>query len=242
MDLYSSSPDLAIPNPMLLQHLYLGLSEKSTQFLDIALGGAFLHLSVSEGRAILDTILENSPYTNVHDDSLEEKDIPTTPVQEKEVLIVKPLPIPSKGLTADPIPKPFLGTPTKEEIRPLEFPFEFKDDLFPNVRNILNHPIQQISLAPLANQHILNPPQVLVAQEPLEPKPPCTSDINDPPFIPPCFFVDNPNQGGTPNLLVDVEWEHKSSEAKILILIKDEDGNPLIECHIQKMMDEYGKR
>jgi hypothetical protein len=82
----------------------------------------------------------------------------------------------------------------------------------------------------------------LVAQEPLEPKPPCTSDINDPPFIPPCFFFDNPNQGGTPNLLVDVEWEHKSSEAKILILIKDEDGNPLIECHIQKMMDEYGKR
>jgi len=73
MDLSSSSHDLAIPDPMLLQHFYQGLSEKSTHFLDIASGGAFLHLSISEGRAIL----ENSPYTDVHDDSPEGKDIPT---------------------------------------------------------------------------------------------------------------------------------------------------------------------
>ena len=77
MDLYSSGPDLSIPSPILLQHFYLGLSEESTQFLDIASGGAFLHLSDSEGRAILDTILENSPYTDVHDDSPKEMDIPT---------------------------------------------------------------------------------------------------------------------------------------------------------------------
>jgi hypothetical protein len=69
MDLYLSSPDLDIPSPILLQHFYLGLSEESTQFLDIASGGAFLHISDSEGTTILDTILENSPYINVHDDS-----------------------------------------------------------------------------------------------------------------------------------------------------------------------------
>ena len=96
MDLYSSSPDLGIPSPILLQHFYLGLSEESTQFLDIASGGAFLHLSDSEGRAILDTILENSPYTDVHDDSPKEKDI-LTPKQE-EVSIAKSLPIPSLKL------------------------------------------------------------------------------------------------------------------------------------------------
>jgi hypothetical protein len=72
IDLYSFGPDLGIPSPILLQHFYLGLSEESTQFLDIALGGAFIHLSDSEGWAILDTILENTPYTNVHDDSLKE--------------------------------------------------------------------------------------------------------------------------------------------------------------------------
>jgi hypothetical protein len=73
VDLYSSGPDLAIPKPILLQHFYLGLSGKSAQFLDIALGGAFLHLPISEGRAILETILENSPYTNGHHDSPEER-------------------------------------------------------------------------------------------------------------------------------------------------------------------------
>ena len=77
IDLYSSGPDLAIPEPILLQHFYLGLSEKSTQFLDIASGGAFLHLPISEGRAILDTILENSPYTDGHHDSLKKRIIPS---------------------------------------------------------------------------------------------------------------------------------------------------------------------
>ena len=105
MDLYSSGPNLGIPSPILLQHFYLGLSEESTQFLDITLGGAFLHLSISEGRAILDTILENSPYTDVHQDSPEEKDNPI-PTQE-DVLIAKSLPNPYKSLAANPIPEPF---------------------------------------------------------------------------------------------------------------------------------------
>ena len=140
MDLYSSGPDLGIPSPILLQHFYLGLSEESTQFLDIASGGAFLHLSDSEGRAILDTILENSPYTDVHDDSPKEKDIPT-PKQE-EVSIVKSLPIPSKALATDPIPEPFLGTPKEEEIHPLEFPLEIEEDLSLDVGNPFNHPTQ----------------------------------------------------------------------------------------------------
>jgi hypothetical protein len=99
MDLYSSSTDLGIPSPILLQHLYLGFSEESTQFLDIASGGSFLHLSDSEGRAILDTIRKNHPYTDVHDDSPKEKDNPT-PKQE-EVSTIKSFPILSKALAAD---------------------------------------------------------------------------------------------------------------------------------------------
>ena len=73
MNLYSSGPNLAIPESILLQHFYLGLSEKFAQFLNIASGGAFLHLPISEGRAILETILENSPYTNVHYDPLKKR-------------------------------------------------------------------------------------------------------------------------------------------------------------------------
>ena len=64
LDLSTSGPNLALPNPMLLQHFYVALSKDSTQFLDIALGGAFLHLSTSKGRTILNKILENTPYTS----------------------------------------------------------------------------------------------------------------------------------------------------------------------------------
>ena len=146
MDLYSSSPDLAIPKPILLQHFYLGLSKKSAQFLDIASGGTFLHLCISEGRAILDTIHENSPYTDGHHDSPEEKDNPI-PTQE-DVSTSKSLPNPSNSLAASHIPESFLRTSKEEEIHPLEFPFEFEEDLSPDVGNPFNHPIQQRSLEP----------------------------------------------------------------------------------------------
>ena len=162
MDLYSSSPDLGIPSPILLQHFYLGLSEESTQFLDITLGGAFLHLSDGEGRVILDTILENSPYTDVHDDSPKEKDIPI-PTQE-EVSIAESLPIPSKALSANPRPEPFLGTPKEEEIHPMVFPFEFKEDLWhhwPQIIIFTIHLIIWLSKSP-SNQHHL-PPQISIS-------------------------------------------------------------------------------
>ena len=92
------------------------------------------------------------------------------------------------------------------------------------------------SLTP--NHHLLYSSQDLVAQEPLESTSFSTSDF-DLPNLHPCFFVDNSNQGGTSPLLVDTKWEHKSSEVNIPILMKDKDGNPLIECHRQEMIDEY---
>jgi hypothetical protein len=141
MDLYSFVPNLAIPKCILLQHFYLDLSEKSAQFIGLTSGGAFLHLPISEGRAIFDTILENSPYTDVHDNSPEENDnlIPT----QEDVSTAESLLIPYKPLVADPILEPFLGTLKEEEIHPLEFPFEFEEDLSPDGENTFNHPIQK---------------------------------------------------------------------------------------------------
>ena len=145
-----------------MQHFYLGLSEKSTQFLDIALGEAFLHLSIIERRAILDTIFENSPYIDGHHDSPKEKDNPI--LAQEDVWTAESLPNPSKSLGANHIPKPFLGTPKEEENHPLEFAFEFEDDLSPNVWNTFNHRIQQRSLASLTqNHHLLCSSQDLVA-------------------------------------------------------------------------------
>jgi len=61
-DLISTGPDLAIQDPILLQHFYMGLNKETPKFLDIALGGSFLHVSANLGRSILDKNLENTPF------------------------------------------------------------------------------------------------------------------------------------------------------------------------------------
>ena len=87
--LITTGPDLAILDPMLLQHFYMGLSKDSTQFLDQASRGAFLDLSISEARTILDRIRGKTPYTSIHDE-LSEEEKESSPDQEKEVLVAKP--------------------------------------------------------------------------------------------------------------------------------------------------------
>ena len=47
-ELIITGPDLAIQDPVLLQHFYMGLSKDSMESLDAASRGAFLHLSTSE--------------------------------------------------------------------------------------------------------------------------------------------------------------------------------------------------
>jgi hypothetical protein len=64
-----------------------------------------LHETINEGKAILEKILENTPYTGIFDEFLEEekeiepspkpKDKESIPRQEKEVLIVKSQPLQS---------------------------------------------------------------------------------------------------------------------------------------------------
>jgi hypothetical protein len=184
-------------------------------------------------RAIIDTILENTPYTNVYDDSPKEKDNPI-PGQKEEVSIVESLPNLYKDSSANHIPKPSLGTPKEEEINPIKFPFQFEEDLCPSVGNTMNYPIQQRLLSPLTTtQHILNLYQDLVAHEPLESISSFTSDTksicDDLRYILPCFFADDPNQEGASNSWDDIEWKHESSKSKIPIPIESKDGYPLVE-------------
>ena len=60
-DIISLGPDLTIPDPILLQHVYLGLSKETTHYLDIALGGSFLHLSPRGGKDVLTKLLRTLP-------------------------------------------------------------------------------------------------------------------------------------------------------------------------------------
>ena len=81
-ELIITSPDLAIQDPVLLQHFYMGLSKDSMQSLDQASRGAFLCLSVSEARTILDRIIGKTPCTSIHNE-LPEKEKESSPKQEE---------------------------------------------------------------------------------------------------------------------------------------------------------------
>ena len=52
--------DLVIQDPVLLQHFYMGLSKDSRESLDTASRGAFLHLSASEARFMLNRMWNHS--------------------------------------------------------------------------------------------------------------------------------------------------------------------------------------
>ena len=84
--------DLAIQDHVLLQHFYMGLSKDSMESLDVASRGAFLHLSASEARSMLNRISGITPCTSIHNELLE-KENESPPKQEEEVLIAKSQPL-----------------------------------------------------------------------------------------------------------------------------------------------------
>jgi hypothetical protein len=73
IDLIITGSDLAIQDPVFLQYFYMGLSKDSMESLDAASRGAFLHLSTSEARSMLDKISEKTPYTSIHNELLKEE-------------------------------------------------------------------------------------------------------------------------------------------------------------------------
>ena len=72
-------------------------------FLDMASRGAFLHLSASKARTILDKIIGRILYTSIHDE-LPEEEKKSSPKQEEEVLIAKSQPLQSQDLAINPEP------------------------------------------------------------------------------------------------------------------------------------------
>ena len=122
--LVNTGPNLAIQDPILLQHFYMGFDRKTLKRLNTALGGSFLHVSANLGRSILTKILENT---------LEE--VEKKPLEE-ESQIAKP-----KSLL-DPSPTPAIldpEPPEKEESPILDFMLEFEDELFDEYRNTSNY-------------------------------------------------------------------------------------------------------
>lgn len=142
--LVKSGPDLSIPDPMLLQHFRMGLDKESAQYLDIAAGGSFIHKTVSEGRTILERILENTSFLEPTKPPCEE----ATPSQETLQLAESdPASCTSQDLASEPPPEP--GNSDDEEIQPSEFPFIIEDDLFKDFGNTSMYAIQRKPQTPV---------------------------------------------------------------------------------------------
>jgi hypothetical protein len=59
--LLNSGPNHTIPETVLLQHFFIGLTRKTIEYLNIAAGGSFMHVSTEQGRSILTKILQDLP-------------------------------------------------------------------------------------------------------------------------------------------------------------------------------------
>jgi hypothetical protein len=122
--LINIGPDLAIQDPILLQHFYMGLDRKTSKLLNTASGGSFLHVSASLERNILMKILENIP------EEVEEKPLE----EESQIAELESLPDQSQVLAA-PDPEPL----EKEETLISDFMLEIEDELFNEYGNTSNY-------------------------------------------------------------------------------------------------------
>ena len=64
--LVKSGPDLSLPEHLLLQHFYAGLDKESAHHLDLTFGGYFAHFTSSEGREVLNKILDRTSFVCIH--------------------------------------------------------------------------------------------------------------------------------------------------------------------------------
>jgi hypothetical protein len=131
-----------LPDNILLHHFHLGPRKEDALNLDIALGGSFSHKTISEGKAILEKILENTPYTSVVDEFPEE--VEPSPDQQEEAHATKSKPEipsnPSYNLVAEEPPtKGIDHTLEDDETSPSLSPFEIKVDLFEDFGNASNY-------------------------------------------------------------------------------------------------------
>jgi hypothetical protein len=121
-------------------------------------------MTVSEGKVILDKILENTPCTGIYNEFPEEEVEPNPEPLEEEHATELEIPIDSSSnlVVEDPVEK---GTQTQledDELSPLELPFAFEEDIFEGYGNTSNFPIQA---RPLEKTTTFDPPEETVSIE-----------------------------------------------------------------------------
>jgi hypothetical protein len=132
-----------LPDHVLLHHFHLGLSKEAALHLDISSGGSFTHKTISEGKAILEKILENTPYTGIYDEFPKEVESGPDQLEEAHATKFKIPSNPSHDLVAIELPiKGMHHTPKDDEPHPSSFPFEFKEEFYEDFGNASNLLVQ----------------------------------------------------------------------------------------------------
>ena len=134
-----------MPDHVLLYHFHLGLSKEAALQLDLSSGGSFTHNSISEGKSILEKILENTPYTSVFDEFSKEEEVEPSPDQQEEAHATESE-IPSNSsddlVAVEPSIEGTQHILEDDEPQPSMFPFEIEEDLFEDFGNASNLAIQ----------------------------------------------------------------------------------------------------
>jgi len=143
LSLIYTGSNLSLRDHVLLYNFHLGLSKEAALQLDLSSGGSFTHKTISEGKAILEKILQNTPYTGIYDEFPEV--VESGPDQQEEALATESK-TPSNP-SHDPV---VVGPPIKgtyhtledDEPHPSSFPIEFTEDLFEDFGNASNLLVQ----------------------------------------------------------------------------------------------------
>jgi len=127
-----AGPNLSIPDHVLLQHFWLGLSKESALQLDSTTGGSFTHKTTAEREALLDRILENTSFIETLPvaGSSSHEEVPLVDSTSRSPTHLEP--------TTEPSPEP--ETTEEEEIQPPEFPFNIEEDVFQKFGNTSMYP------------------------------------------------------------------------------------------------------
>nr|AAQ56465.1 hypothetical protein OSJNBa0074N12.21 [Oryza sativa Japonica Group] len=145
-NLVQSGPTLPLPEYVLLQHFHTGLDKESAFYLDITAGGSFMHKTSSEGRTILNRILENTSFMTQSNEPQQEAFVSKI----EEPLMIEPRTEPSTS--ASSIDEKVLEQPSVED-EEIQTPdcaaILFMDGFDEDYGNTLNYFSKRKPLVPL---------------------------------------------------------------------------------------------
>ena len=122
--LLASSPDLSLPEDVSLNIFCSGLGMESALKLDIAARGSFAQKTPTEGREILDFLLENSSFPTNHNEPIQQE----CESRQEDLPAAESSPSTSTSLDSAIELMPDPGTSGEEEIKPPKSCVQFEDE------------------------------------------------------------------------------------------------------------------